>query len=214
MALMVTTGGLPNHSLAFVHSGVASKSTLVRWQVFFSETAMPNKTLNENTSTNVTPNKPDCGCLAQQTNPRVAAVPLVSTCPVVPDPHHSTPQTSLVVQVDFGSTLLETAGEFISIWSEVTTLTWSEVQSATPIFLTMGGILGLAILCAGLGWRWDQKVAVRKNSTSACSDYMMSKYGDVITLLEKVEMSLEHDPSARMTQRVKFWFTFRGLETR
>lgn len=61
-------------------------------------------------------------------------------------------------QVDFASTFLDTPGEFISIWSEVETLTWSEVQSATPVFATMGSILALAIICAGLGWRFDQKV--------------------------------------------------------
>lgn len=61
-------------------------------------------------------------------------------------------------QVDFASTFLDTPGEFISIWSEVTTLTWSEVQSAAPIFFTMGGILVLAVISAGLGWRFDQKV--------------------------------------------------------
>ncbi|CAM9248264.1 unnamed protein product, partial [Hapterophycus canaliculatus] len=60
-------------------------------------------------------------------------------------------------RVDFASTLLDTPGEFISIWSEATTLTWSEVQSAAPVFSTMGGILALAILSAGLGWRLDQK---------------------------------------------------------
>ncbi|CAM9106632.1 unnamed protein product, partial [Laminaria digitata] len=59
--------------------------------------------------------------------------------------------------VDFASTFLDTPGEFISIWSEVETLTWSEVQSATPVFATMGSILALAIICAGLGWRFDQK---------------------------------------------------------
>ncbi len=63
-----------------------------------------------------------------------------------------------VRQVDFASTFLDTPGEFISIWSEVTTLTWTEVQSAAPIFFTMGGILGLAMLFSGLGWRLDQKV--------------------------------------------------------
>lgn len=61
-------------------------------------------------------------------------------------------------QVDFASTFKDTPGEFISIWSEVVTLTWSEVQSATPVFATMGSIIGLAIICAGLGWRFDQKV--------------------------------------------------------
>ncbi|CAM9347803.1 unnamed protein product, partial [Scytosiphon promiscuus] len=60
-------------------------------------------------------------------------------------------------QVDFASTLLDTPGEFISIWSEVTTLTWSEVQAAAPIFITMAGILTLALLSAGFGWRFDQK---------------------------------------------------------
>lgn len=63
-----------------------------------------------------------------------------------------------LVQVDFASTFLDTPGEFISIWSEATTLTWSEVQSAAPIFATMGGILALALLSAGFGWRFDQKV--------------------------------------------------------
>lgn len=69
-----------------------------------------------------------------------------------------------VYQVDFASTLLDTPGEFISIWSEVTTLTWSEVQSATPVFATMGSILALAIVCAGLGWRFDQKVRFEKRN--------------------------------------------------
>ncbi|CAM9866972.1 unnamed protein product, partial [Ectocarpus fasciculatus] len=60
-------------------------------------------------------------------------------------------------KVDFASTFLDTAGEFISIWDEATTLTWTEVQSATPIFATMGGILALAVISAGFGWRLDQK---------------------------------------------------------
>ncbi|CBJ25633.1 conserved unknown protein [Ectocarpus siliculosus] len=60
-------------------------------------------------------------------------------------------------QVDFASTFLDTAGEFISIWDEATTLTWTEVQSAAPIFATMGGILALAVISAGFGWRLDQK---------------------------------------------------------
>lgn len=82
-------------------------------------------------------------------------------------PHTAAPcklDTTLIihVQVDFGSTLLDTPEEFIEIWSEVTTLTWSEVQSAAPIFFTMGGILALAVLSAGLGWRLDQKVTRRK----------------------------------------------------
>lgn len=61
--------------------------------------------------------------------------------------------------MDFASTFLGTGGEFISIWSEVETLTWEEVQSAAPVFFTMGGILALAMFCAGLGWRFDRKVS-------------------------------------------------------
>ncbi|CAM9866176.1 unnamed protein product, partial [Pylaiella littoralis] len=60
-------------------------------------------------------------------------------------------------QVDFASTLLDTPGEFISIWAGVTTLTLADVQSAAPVFSTMGGIIALAIIGAGLGWRFDQK---------------------------------------------------------
>ncbi|CAB1097917.1 unnamed protein product [Ectocarpus sp. CCAP 1310/34] len=75
------------------------------------------------------------------------------------DPRQGSEESSSAenCQVDFASTFLDTAGEFISIWDEATTLTWTEVQSAAPIFATMGGILALAVISAGFGWRLDQK---------------------------------------------------------
>lgn len=94
-----------------------------------------------------------------------------------------------MIQVDFASTFLNTPGQFISIWSEVTTLTWSEVQSAAPIFFTMGGILALAVLSAGLGWRFDQKVT--KGGTNSVRDKMSVGIYDILCgsisgLLEKL----------------------------
>lgn len=89
------------------------------------------------------------------------------------DPPDGCMRGFLLLQVDFASTFLDTPGEFISIWSEVETLTWSEVQSATPVFATMGSILGLAIIFAGLGWRFDQKVDFLQLKTIS---YSNSKY--------------------------------------
>ncbi|CAM9463784.1 unnamed protein product, partial [Ectocarpus sp. 12 AP-2014] len=74
-------------------------------------------------------------------------------------------------KVDFASTFLDTAGEFISIWDEATTLTWTEVQSAAPIFATMGGILALAVISAGFGWRFDQK---DRGRPAGCGSWLTS----------------------------------------
>lgn len=60
--------------------------------------------------------------------------------------------------MDFASTLLDTPAEIVSIWSEVESLTLSKVKDSAPVFSTMGAILALAIVCAGLGWRMDHKV--------------------------------------------------------